>query len=94
MSRTIQELATEAIQIQNACNPLGLTKGYAKSLQDLADRLRADGQPSDTRALCNHPINRLWASKMHDLANMGLSDTDRYGEALQACEDLAKESIR
>lgn len=89
MARSIKELAAEAIAVQNACNPLGVSKGYAAGLQELADKLREVGEPCGTRDICNHPIHRLWASKVHDLAGMGLSDCDRYGEAYDACQKLA-----
>jgi len=85
----MQQLAVEAIQIQDASNPLGLTKGFATALQELRDCLAADGLPNDTNAIRSHPIHRLWASKIHDLAGMGLSDTDCYGEAYAACRELA-----
>jgi hypothetical protein len=85
--RTLQELAQEAIDIQNACNPLGLSKGYAKALQELRELLEQQGY---TDVLCKHPINQLWASKLHDLARMGLSDTDCYGKAYDACLQMAK----
>ena len=89
MQRSIKELAQEAIDVQNACNPLGLSKGYAESLQELVNYLRANDLPSDTRTMCNHPINQLWVSKLHDLGNMGMSDIERYGRALRGCELLA-----
>ena len=54
-----------------------------------AARLELDSQPCHTDAICNHPVTRLWASKLHDLANMGLSDFDRFGEAYAACKQLA-----
>jgi hypothetical protein len=87
--RTLKEMAAEAIVIQNACNPLGLTKTFAKVTQDLADRLREEGKGS-TSLVCRHPIFCLWASKLHELAGMGLSDTERYGQAYQACRELAE----
>jgi hypothetical protein len=89
MPRPLKQLAEEALVIQDACNPLGLTKGFAQATQELADALRASNQPSDTRAICRHPVFRLWASKLHDLAGMGLSDTERFGEAYSACKELA-----
>lgn len=88
--RTLQQMAREAIQVQDACNPLGLSKGYAAMLTELRARLAADGQPAGTRDLCDHPVNRLWASKLHDLAGMGMSDTERYGQAYDACKALAE----
>jgi hypothetical protein len=69
---------------------LGLTKGFAKTTQELADILRATNQPSDTASIRSHPVFRLWASKMHDIAGLGLSDTDRYGEAYDACTKMAE----
>jgi hypothetical protein len=88
--RTLKEMAAEAIAIQNACNPLGLTKTFGQVTQELADRLREQGAAS-TSDICRHPIFRLWASKLHDLAGMGISDTDRYGQAYEACRELAEE---
>ena len=85
----INELAQEAIDIQNACNPMGLSKRYPEVLTLLRVWLDSQKQPSDTRAMCEHPINRLWASKLHDLATMGLSDLERFGEAYEACKKLA-----
>jgi hypothetical protein len=35
--------------------------------------------------ISDHPIWCLWVSKLHDMGNMGLSDTDRYGAAYSAC---------
>jgi hypothetical protein len=90
MPRPLKQLAEEALAIQDACNPLGLTKGFAQATQELADTLRASGQPCDTRAICRHPVFRLWTSKLHDLANMGMSDTERYSEAYSACKDVAR----
>jgi hypothetical protein len=88
--RTLQELAQEAIDIQNACNPLGLTKSFAEVTQELWVALDFLKLPRDTESIRTHPIVRLWASKLHDLVGMGLSDTERYGEAYHACQSIAK----
>src|SRR5438045_1737692 len=88
--RTLKEMAAEAIVIQNACNPLGLSKSFALVTQELAECLREQGAGS-TSDICRHPIFCLWASKLHDLAGMGLSDTDRYGQAYRACKDWPRE---
>ena len=86
MTRTIKQLAQEAIQIQDACNPLGLSKGYAAALTDLRDALAAGGLPCGTLEISRHPVNQLWASKLHDLAGMGWSQEDTYGRAYDACK--------
>lgn len=88
--RTIADLAREAMQIQNACNPLGLTKGFAEATQELADLMRESGEfPFSTYAVSCHPVFQLWASKLHDLACMGLSDTEQFGKAYDECKKLA-----
>lgn len=89
MLPTMSDLAREAVMIQDASNGLGLSKGYAEALQHLSDRLKADGLPNDTNAIQRHPVNRLWVSKLHDLASMGLSDFERYETALKECNRLA-----
>ena len=88
--RSLAELACEAIAIQDACNPLGVSNAYAVALADLRKALDRQCLPSDTKALCLHPINGLWASKIHDLAGMGLSNTDSYSIAYEECKKLAE----
>ena len=87
--RTISQLASEAMKVQNACNPLGVANSYVPALTDLVNALRANGQDASTQAVCDHPINRLWVSKLHDLAGMGLSDVQAYSEAWFECEAIA-----
>jgi hypothetical protein len=87
--RTIKQLAGEVIDIQDACNMMGLTKGFARALDELADNLRQSGEYTGTDTINRHPITKLWASKLHDLARMGLSDTDQYGTAYEKCRELA-----
>jgi hypothetical protein len=69
MTRSIAELAREAVMIQDACNPLGLSKGYAAALQELADALREQGRYSHEE-IERHPVNRLWLFKLCDLAGL------------------------
>lgn len=87
--KDIKKLAQEAIDVQDACNPLGVSKGFARSLQELVEYLRANNLPNDTDAIIRHPIHRLWASKIHDLARMGMSDDNAYSDAYEECRRLA-----
>jgi hypothetical protein len=89
MPRTMAKMAQEAIDIQNACNIRGLSKGYAKVIDELAERLQEDKVAFSNSDLARHPISQMWASKLHDLCGMGLSDTDRYGVAYAECRKLA-----
>lgn len=87
--RTLKQLAAEAIMVQNACNILGVTNSMHKALCDLRDALGALNLPAGSQDIAFHPITRLWASKVHDLACMGLSDSDRFSTALHECQQLA-----
>lgn len=87
--RTLKELAKEAIQIQDASNLLGLSKGFAEAVQKVADNLRG-GLTSTSQINC-HPINQLWTAKLHDLSGMGFSDQDAYSKAYEECKKLAAE---
>lgn len=84
--RTQRELAQEAIDIQNACNLSGLVHSWAKVVMELR-RMFPD---MSTTFYNTHPVNQLWASKVHDLTRMGLSDTDAFIKAYEACQKLAK----
>ncbi len=83
MSKTLKQLAREAIDIQSACNMLGLANSFSNTLYDLNRHV-------PTGEIRNHPITRLWTSKLHDLSNMGVSDTEAYGKAYAACSVLAE----
>lgn len=91
--RTVKELAQEAIDIQNACNPLGLSKGYARALQELRWALEVEGKENDTDAIKLHPINRLWLDKLCDLARYNrMNQSDSLMEFVAAhdeCHRLA-----
>ena len=85
--RTLQDLAKEALQVQDACNLSGVVHGFSRAVTELREILRATGGDLSTDSVNTHPICRMWASKIHELALMGLSD--RYGEAYDACHDIA-----
>lgn len=86
-TRTLAQLAQEAIDVQDASNPGGLSRSYAQMITEL-HRLLSGSQFHCTRDLCRHPINQLWTSKLHTLAEMGLSDDATYGVAYHACQGL------
>lgn len=87
--RTIQDLAREAIQVQDACNLSGVVHGFSRAITELREILQNEnGGLINTYEMNHHPICCLWASKIHDLASMGLSDGERFREVYEACEDL------
>lgn len=83
--KPMQELAKEAIEIQDGCNLGGLVHGWSRSMKDLQELLRGEG----TQAINEHPISKLWACKVHDLARMGISDSDEFSVAYDTCKRLA-----
>ncbi len=69
--RTMQDLAKEAYQVQNACNLAGVIKGMDRAMMDLR-RL----EPSlGTSAYNTHPLMVMWADKIASLTG---SQTDTH----------------
>lgn len=64
---TLQELAKEALDIQDGSNLSGLVQGWARSIITLRRLLEAAGV-HDTDKINQHPINKLWADKLADLS--------------------------
>lgn len=60
--RTIQELAKEALQVQDACNLSGVVHGWSRSMRRLCDLVSGGTQDRNT-----NPINVLWADKVAHL---------------------------
>lgn len=54
MSRTISELAIEALDVQDACNFIAVVNGMQRAIADL----RSHGFQGS--GLTNHPIALLW----------------------------------
>lgn len=76
-------LATEALQIQNACNLSGLVFGFSSAMQLLCELSHRDGN-AGTEFKNRHPITILWVSKLDSLS--GASDFDAFSKAYDWCE--------
>lgn len=85
MIKTLSQLATEALQVQDACNLLGVSLRFATAVRDLRDTLLSAGLPCDTASVRRHPICKLWASKIESLVG-GLDD---FSAAYSAVCDLS-----
>lgn len=83
-TRSLQELAAECLQVQDACNLSGVVHGWSRSIRRLREVL---GNPG-TDELNKHPINVLWADKVAHLTNAenGSRVTDAYHEVLGLSE--------
>lgn len=81
--RTIQQLAQEACDVQNACNVAGVLNSMARVVNELVRDHHLFGD-----ALCEHPIVRAWADKVASLT--GIQGSVRNAiDAHEACEWLA-----
>lgn len=82
--------AQKAIDVQNASN----LSGVIISMNDARARiLDAGGRGKGSEWLCGHPILRMYASKIHSLMCMGLSDTEVFGMAYELCQKMAQGDV-
>jgi hypothetical protein len=82
MSKTLKELAQEALAIQDACNLCGLAQSFARAMRDLGDHTNG------TDARNQHPVTRVWLDKMNQLAGIQEHNRD-VTEAYGVVSDLA-----
>ena len=88
--KTLKELAQEAIDVQDGCNLSGIVHGWHRAMEMLCSILRENPQFKGTDEINQHPINQLWASKVHCLTRMGLSDDEAFAKAYDECKKLAE----
>lgn len=88
--KTLKELAQEALDVQDACNLSGVVHGWHRSMERLCAIMRELPDYSGTDMVNTHPINKLWASKVYDLTNMGFNDTEAFYSAYLDCKKLAE----
>jgi|688.fasta_scaffold03312_65 hypothetical protein len=87
--KTIQQLAKDAIQVQDASNLVAVVNGMGRMLVDLKTIIEQSGMVADTPTMSEHPITKMWASKIHDLARMGFSESQAYGNAYDWCRKMS-----
>ena len=78
--KTLPQLAADALQMQDACNPIALANAIGHVVNDLRAALKEANLPNDHDAIASHPIYRLWVGKIADLAGMP-SLSERFQEA-------------
>jgi len=84
--RTLKELATEALQVQDACNLSGVLHAWSRSITEL--RVLLEGQTGfSTDKLNRHPISVVWADKVASLTGTQ-NDTKSVFDAFGWCHDL------
>jgi hypothetical protein len=84
MITTMQDAATAAIQVQDACNLTGVLRSFVEAMTVVRQDALAQGRGTDW--INTHPVAQLFADKIADLT--GRLDMDRYSAAYQACRTL------
>jgi len=88
MSRTLAQLAKEALIVQDAVNLSGVAQSFASVMIELADHTNG------TRERNEHPIAVLFIDKMADLANLRFTTSYDYSEAYSKAYQWAEEQAR
>lgn len=87
-TRTLAQLASEALAVQDACNLSGVVHGFSRAVTRLRELLPRAG----TAEINKHPICILWSSKVADLCHSDCMLTLSY--AIEECEKLKLEGER
>ena len=83
MSKTIKELAQEALDVQNACNLTAVIQSFARAMIDLGKHVKG------TDARNSHPVTVLWADKVAHLTGIQDIGNDATMKAYNAVYALA-----
>jgi hypothetical protein len=86
-TRTMADLAREALAVQDACNLSGVVHGFSRSISRLRALLEAEGK-GGTDAVNGHPICQLWADKIASLAGVQDVGCEAYSAAYQTVKAL------
>ena len=88
-TRTMAELAQEALDIQNACNLSGVVHSFHRSMARLYELLRETNPVGlSTSMIRIHPICIMFSGKIASLTNS--DNVTVFSKALDDCSDLAR----
>lgn len=91
-TRTLKELAQEAIDVQDACNLLAVVNGMKNAIDRLQSILHLDTDTDSLRQLnlyTYHPIVILWANKIAHLTRIQSCDHDYVSKAWEIVNAIA-----
>lgn len=80
-----KRLLKEALEVQNAVNLLGVSKGFANAIQDLYDNVLDRSGMNDLK---KHPVAVLWLDKLTDL--LGHPGSEKINEAYNYAAKVLK----
>jgi hypothetical protein len=83
---TVQDAARQALLVQDACNLSGVVHSFSEILTSvLWPEARQTGKGTDF--VNQHPISKLFADKIADLARV--RNIEDYSTAYQECKEIA-----
>jgi hypothetical protein len=82
MSKTLKELAQEALAVQDACNLCGVAQSFARAMRDLGDYTKGTDERNQ------HPVTIVWLDKLNQLAGIQTLNED-ITRAYNVVHDLA-----
>lgn len=85
-NRSLEDLASEVLAVQDACNLSGVVHSWSRSLS----RLRHLLSGYSTKQINEHPINQLWADKVAHLSGTQGQDFSQLSKAFEAVRRTAK----
>jgi hypothetical protein len=88
-TRTLADLAAEALRVQDACNLSGVVHSFARSLTRLRAILEERGK-GGTDAVNRHPICWLWSDKIASLTGSQMGGITEMHDAYRAVTALAE----
>jgi hypothetical protein len=83
MSKTLKQLAQEAISVQNASNLCGVAQSFAKAMLDLANHTKGTDERN------KHPVAILWSDKIAHLTGTQDVGNDVVMRAYDKCHAWA-----
>ena len=81
---TYQQAAQAALDVQNACNMGGIARSFHEAVQAVWEEAHRLKEGTDW--VNHHPITRLFADKIYDLADR--LDQGDYRAATSACRSI------
>ena len=79
--KSLQELAQDALAVQNACNPTGIVNSFHTALVQL------HRHTENTKLTATHPITILWLDKLNSLAGIQSFVDSQVNEAISKAFD-------
>jgi hypothetical protein len=86
---TLQEAASDALTVQDACNLCGVAQAFARAMLTVLDDCRSKGQGTDE--MRKHPITIAFMDKLRFMVNN--PSPSEFAAAFDAVEEMAGKKV-